>query len=102
LPDQPQKHCAPFSRLLSGAKAENKNIQLVRSSGTGLTGSFAFRRIKNNPRCPSGRPCVRSKFEAVEIPLNKTKKSQNALSGPFLSSVAMANHLVHQTPHFFE
>jgi hypothetical protein len=44
---------------------------------------------RNIPRYRTGRLCVRVRFEAVEMPLKRTKKSQNAFRKPFLFSSAM-------------
>ena len=37
------------------------------------------------------RPCVRARAEAVETPLNKTKKSRNARMKPFFSLLAIGD-----------
>jgi hypothetical protein len=51
-------------------------------------------RKRNNPRVRSGLPCVRSRFEAVETPLNRTKKSRNARKKLFLSLRIVTSNLV--------
>jgi hypothetical protein len=39
-------------------------------------------RKRNNPRVSSGRRCVRARFDAVEMPLKRMKKSRNARKKP--------------------
>jgi len=51
------------------------------------------RRKRNIPRVFRGRPCVRSRFDAVEIPLKRTKKSKNALQKLLLVSLPNEEHL---------
>src|ERR1017187_4988072 len=46
-------------------------------------------RNKNNPRLRTWRPWVRERFDEVEIPLNRTKKSQNFFSKPLFTSSAI-------------
>lgn len=46
------------------------------------------------PRVRSGRPCVRARLDAVETPLNKMKKSRNALTKPFLLLTAIRKNAV--------
>src|SRR5579864_343441 len=50
----------------------------VRRSGFMPALSFRDRKRKS-PRARIGRPCVRESADAVETPLNKVKKSKNAL-----------------------
>jgi hypothetical protein len=46
-------------------------------------------RKRNKPRVSSGLPCVRARFEAVETPLNRMKKSKKARQKPFLLPVTI-------------
>jgi hypothetical protein len=46
-------------------------------------------RKRKRPRVSSGRPWVRARFEAVEIPLNRMKKSRKARKKPLLSPLAI-------------
>ena len=48
----------------------------------------AFRN-RNSPRRRTGLPCVRDRFDAVEIPLKRTRKSQKARRIPFLSPISI-------------
>ena len=48
----------------------------------------AFRK-RNSPRRRTGLPCVRDRFDAVEIPLKRTRKSQKARRIPFLSLMSI-------------
>ena len=41
------------------------------------------------PREPSLRPCVRARFDAVETPLKRMKKSRNALKKPLFPLFAI-------------
>ena len=54
-------------------------------------------RKRKSPLVRSVRPCVRAKFEAVEMPLKRTKKSQNALKKPLLFSEDMGKNLADLT-----
>ncbi len=51
------------------------------------------------PRVSNARPCVRARLEAVEMPLNRMKKSRNALTKPFLFSAAIAEEPFCSTIH---
>jgi hypothetical protein len=44
----------------------------------GLNGAY-LRRKRKTPRVSNERPWVRARFEAVEMPLKRMKKSRNAL-----------------------
>ena len=46
-------------------------------------------RKMNRPRMSKGRPCVRARFDGVEMPLKRMKKSKNARQKPFLISAAI-------------
>lgn len=50
-------------------------------------------RKRNRPRVSSGLPCVRARFDAVEMPLNRIKKSMKARMKPFLLSVTIRGNL---------
>jgi hypothetical protein len=50
---------------------------------------FLRERKRNIPRVSNGRPWVRARFDAVEIPLNRMKKSRNARKNPLLLPVAI-------------
>lgn len=49
------------------------------------TGGFSGLRKRNKPRPRTGVLRVRERFEAVEIPLKRTKKSRNARKKPFFA-----------------
>jgi hypothetical protein len=46
-------------------------------------------RNRKKPRRRTGRVCVRERFEAVDTPLKRMKKSRNARKRPFLLSALM-------------
>ena len=62
-------------------------------SGLGSGCLSRLPRKRKSPRPRTGRGWVRERFEAVEMPLKRTKKSQNARNGPFFFSVGMGKNL---------
>ena len=54
-------------------------------------------RNRKSPRLRTGRGCVRDRLEAVEIPLKRTKKSQNARIKFLLFLVGMGKNLADQS-----
>lgn len=53
-------------------------------------------RIRKMPRVRSFRPCVRARFDAVEMPLNKIKKSRNARKKPFSILLPIGKNLTRE------
>lgn len=54
-----------------------------------LIGWLVGLRKRNSPLLFNGLPCVRDRLEAVDTPLKRIKKSQNARRKLFLFSVAI-------------
>src|ERR1039458_4453709 len=66
------------------ARDRHGSILAIQLRGVALDrGASLARRKRKMPRVRSGRPCVRARLDAVETPLNRTKKSRNALTKPF-------------------
>jgi hypothetical protein len=59
--------------------------------GTSAGGVSRLVRKRNGPILRGGRPCVRARFDAVEIPLNRIKKSRNALKKFLFAPSAIEN-----------
>jgi hypothetical protein len=77
----------------SGDGRKRHQLASADSRGSGSGTALAGVRNRKRPRYRTGRLCVRERLEAVEMPLNRTKKSQNALKKPFLSRAAMKRNL---------
>ena len=69
--------------------AGKRHISSLQVAGFG--GGYRGRRNRKMPRVRSGRPCVRSRFDAVETPLNSTKKSRNARRKPFFFGISVGD-----------
>jgi len=61
---------------------------------------FHLPRNRKMPRVRSARPCVRARFEAVEMPLNRMKKSRNAWKKPLCVLLTIGKDLMRRSAPF--